>query len=191
MWNFFEQPWTLLGAAVLVLLGVLTFRSIWDEKRRPWQWFLPVGCAILAVGLDLGVTTDLEKVNRIIKIGLKAAEAEDCRTIAGLIASDYQDSYHKDRESLLRQCRTRLVPPAVKKARKIAASVEVTPPDAKASLSMWITFDKDSFWAQSYKPNALIVADLYFRKQPDKTWLIDRIEVRELDKMPVSWSATE
>ena len=58
MWNIFEQPWTLLGAAVLVLFGVLTFRSVWSEKRKPWQWLLPAGVALLGVGLDLAVTTD-------------------------------------------------------------------------------------------------------------------------------------
>ena len=42
MFNFFEQPWTLLGMSILVLFGVLTFRSVWAEKRKWWQWLLPV-----------------------------------------------------------------------------------------------------------------------------------------------------
>ena len=60
MWDFFEQPWTLLAAAVLVLFGVLTFRSVWSEKRKWWQWLLPLGVTALALGLDFGVATDLE-----------------------------------------------------------------------------------------------------------------------------------
>jgi hypothetical protein len=191
MWNIFEQPWTLLGAAVLVLFGVLTFRSIWYEKRRSWQWLLPAGVAVLAVGLYLAVTTDLEKINQVMKTGLKAVEAENCDAIARLIADDYQDSYHKSKESLLNRCRAHLVPPAVQKIRKVSAKVEVSPPNAKATLTMWITFDKGSFWAQNYKPTALVTVDLYCRKQPNKTWLLNRAEVRELDKMPVSWSATD
>jgi hypothetical protein len=191
MWNICEQPWTLLGAAVLVLFGVLTFRSIWYEKRRSWQWLLPAGVAVVAVGLDLGVTTDLEKINQVIKTGLRAVEAEDCGAIARLVADDYQDSYHKSKESLLSQCRARLVPPAVKKIRKVSANVEVSPPDAKATLTIWITFDKDSFWAQNYKPTALVTVELYFRKQPNKTWLLHRAEVRELDKMPITWSVAK
>jgi hypothetical protein len=187
MWNIFEQPWTLLGAAVLVLFGVLTFRSLWYEKRRSWQWLLPAGVAVLGVGLDLGVTTDLEKINQVMKAGLKAVETENCAAIAGLIADDYQDSYHKDKESLLGQCRARLVPPAIQKVRKIGAKVEVSPPNAKATLTMWFTFDKDSFWAQAYKPTALVTVQLYFRKQPNKTWLLNRAEVREVDKTPVTW----
>jgi len=155
MWNIFEQPWTLLGAAVLVLFGVLTFRSVWYEKRKPWQWLLPTSLALLGVGLDLGVTTDLEKINHVIKTGLQAVEAEDCPAIARLIAEDYQDSYHRSKESLLSRCRARLTPPAVQKVRKISVKVEVSPPDAKAMIVVWLTFDKDSFWAQAYKPTAL------------------------------------
>lgn len=191
MWNFFEQPWTLLGAAVLVLFGVLTFRSIWSERRRPRQWLLPVGVAVLGVGLDLGVTTDLEKINHVIKTGLKAVEEENCAVLARLIADDYQDSYHKSKESLMGQCRTRLVPPAVLKVRKIAAEVKISPPDAKAALTMWFTFDKDSFWAQAYKPTALIAVELHFRRQPDRSWLLSRAEVREVDKMPVTWGVAK
>ena len=86
MWNFFEQPWTLLGAAVIVLLGVLTFRIVWPEKRAWWQWLLPVGIAVLAVGLDWAVATDYEKIDRIGKIAMRAAEQEDCAALGRLLA---------------------------------------------------------------------------------------------------------
>jgi len=191
MWNVFEQPWTLLGAAVLVLFGVLTFRSVWDEKRRPWQWFLPAGVALLGVGLDLAVTTDLEKINQMIKMGLKAVQEENCAAIDPLIAADYEDSYHKSKESLMDRCRARLAPPAVQRARKVSSKIEITPPTAKVALSIWLTFDQNSVWAQAYKQTALIAVDIYLRKQPDKSWRVNRIEVREVDKMPASWGVAE
>jgi hypothetical protein len=187
MWNIFEQPWTLLGAAVLVLFGVLTFRSVWYEKRRSWQWLLPVGVAVLAVGLDFGVTTDREKINQLINTGIKAAEAANCDALARLVADDYRDSHHQSKEVLIRECRARLKPPAVRKIRKVRVQVEVTPPSGKATVAMWMTFDKDSFFAQAYKPTALITVELQFRQQPDKTWLASRLEPREVDKNPVSW----
>ncbi len=191
MWNVFEQPWTLLGAAVLVLFGVLTFRSVWSEKRRPWQWLLPAGVALLGVGLDLAVTTDLEKINQMIKTGLQAVQEENCAAIDPLIAADYEDSYHKSRESLMDQCRARLRPPAVQRARKVSSKIEITPPTAKVALSIWMTFDQNSVWAQAYKQTALIAVDVYLRKQPDKSWRVTRIEVREVDKMPASWNVAQ
>ena len=190
MWNVFEQPWTLLGAAVIVLFGVLTFRSVWFEKRRWWQWLLPVGVAALGLGLDYGVATDLEKVNGLVKAGIAAVEQEDCVAIARLLAADYEDSYHKSRQALLNRCRLRLVPPAVERATRFATQVQLTPPEAVVTLTLMMQFDKDSFWARNYKTSAIVKVQFYLRKQPDKSWLIRRIEVLEVDKMPVTWSVT-
>ncbi|UCE47264.1 MAG: hypothetical protein JSW47_16875, partial [Phycisphaerales bacterium] len=63
MFDFFEQPYTLIGGAVLVLFGVLTFRSVLPEKRRWWQWLLPMVLAGSAFGLDAMVQTDSEQIN--------------------------------------------------------------------------------------------------------------------------------
>jgi len=150
-----------------------------------------VNVAVLGVVLDLAVTTDLEKINQVIRTGLKAVREENCAAIAPLIAADYQDSYHKSKESLLDRCRARLVPPAVQRIRKVSSKIEITSPEAKAALSVWMTFDKDSIWAQAYKPTALIAVDLSFHKQPDKTWRVSRVEVREVDKMPATWGVAK
>jgi len=187
MWDFFEQPWTLLAAAVLVLFGVLTFRSIWSEKRRWWQWLLPLGVAALALALDLGVATDLEKINGIIRTGIQAAEQEDCVTIARLIAPDYADSFHKSKRALMVRCADRLVPPAIEQIRRLDTIVEISPPRATATFTMLVKFDKDSYWASVYKLHALVKMQLYLRKQPDKTWLVQRAEVLEVDKISVNW----
>jgi len=187
MWNVFEQPWTLLGVAVIVLLGVLTYRSVWFEKRAWWQWLLPAGVAVLAVGLDLAVTTDLEKINGILKAGIAAAEHEDCPAIARLIAPNYEDSYHKDKQALVEHCRSRLVPPAIERITKVARALEITPPTATATLTLGVRFEKESYWARSYKPGAIVKARFWLRKQPNKDWLVTRIEVLEVDTFTVSW----
>ena len=190
MWDVFEQPWTLLGAAVIVLLVVLTIRSVLPEKRRSWQWLLPLGVAALALGLDAAVATDHEKIYGLVKAGIRAAEQEDCAAIARLLSPDYEDSYHKSKETIMSRCRTRLVPPAIEKVRKIASEVRITPPEATATFTVLLQFDKNSFWAQNYKPSALVVMQFYVRKQSDGTWLVRRAEVVEVDKMPVTWSVT-
>lgn len=188
MWNVFEQPWTLLGAAVIVLLGVLTYRSVWFEKRKWWQWLLPAGVAVLAVGLDLAVATDLEKINGILKTGIAAAEHEDCRAIARLIAPDYEDSFHKDKTALVEHCRVRLEPPAVERVRKIGRVLEIKPPTATATLTLGVRFEEGSYWARaSGQGGAIVKARFWLRKQPDKSWLVTRIEVLEVDGMTVSW----
>ena len=187
MWDVFERPWALLGAAVIVLFVVWTIRSVWPEKRRWWQWLLPLGVAALAFGLDAAVATDLEKINGALKAGIRAAEEEDCTALARLIAGDYEDSYHKSKEALISRCRARMNAPAIEKVRKIASEVKITPPEAVATFTLMMQFEKNSYWAQAYKPSALVVLEFYLRKQPDGTWLVRRAEVREVDKMPVNW----
>lgn len=189
MWDVFEQPWTLLGAAVIVFLIVQTIRSVWPEKNRWWQLLLPVLVAALGIGLDLAVATDHEKINAIVKAGIRAAEAEDCTALARLIASDYEDSYHKSKAELIGHCRSRLEPPSIEKVRKIASDVQVTPPEAVATFTIMVQFHKDSYWAKAYKPSALVVLEFRLHKQPDGSWLVYRAEVKEVDKMPVNWGA--
>lgn len=187
MWNFFEQPWTLVGAAILVLFGVLTFRSVWDEKRRWWQWLLPLGVVALAFGLDYVVATDREKIHSVVRAGIEAAEQEDCVAIARLIAEDYEDSYHNSKRALLARCQSRLEPPAVEKIRRIDMLLEISERTAVATFTMWVSFEEHSYWARNYKPNALVKMQFYLQKQPDGTWLVNRAEVKEVDKMAVHW----
>jgi len=190
MWDVFEQPWTLLGAAVVVLFVVWTVRSVWPEKARSWQWLLPLGVAALAFGLDHAVATDLEKVNAVVKAGIQAAEAEDCTALARLIAPDYEDSYHKSKEELIAHCRSRLESPSIEKVRRIASEVKITPSEAVATFTIMLKFHKDSYWAKAYKPSALVVLEFRLRKQRDNSWLVHQAEVREVDKMAVNWGVT-
>lgn len=188
MWDVFEQPWTLLGAAVLVLMGVLTFRSVVPEKKRWWHWLLPLAVAALAVGLDEFVATDLEKTNALVDTCLQAVEDEDCPTIARLLDDDYEDSFHTSKDRLMARCRDKLTPPAIESIKRISTATELEPPTARMIFTLLVKFDKESRWARMYKPSALIKIEVRMAKQPDGTWLISRIEILEADKMPVSWS---
>ena len=158
MWDLFEQPWTLVGVAAL------------------------------GFGLDYAVTTDLEKIYGIIKTSMAAAEQEDCAALARLLAADYEDSYHKNKQALVDHCLERLVPPAVEQIRKVAAAVTLTPPQAVVTLTMSVKFEPDSHWARSAgKTGVLVKAQFWLRKQADGRWLVTRIEVLEVDMMAVNW----
>jgi len=187
MFDIFEQPWTLIAAAVLVLFGILTFRSIFPEKRRWWQLLVPVAIAAGSFGLDFFVQTDLEKINAIIDAGIKAVEEENCNAIGAIIADNYQDSYHKTKKDLMAHCRMELSAPVVEKNKKSACLVELSPPEAKATLFVLITFDKNSHVSQEYKSFILVKVKLYLQKQRDKSWLITRVEVLEIDRQRVAW----
>lgn len=187
MFNFFEQPWTLTGVAVLVLLALLQFRSIFPEKRHWWQLLLPVFLTAFAFGLDFFVKTDLEKIRAVVQIGIKAVEQENCYAIEAIIAENYSDSHHDTKASLMTHCRDELARSPVEKNKKVSLFIEITSPQATADLTVWMRFNEAAFIAQNYKALFLIEVKLHLQKQPDKSWLINRVELIEVDKQPVSW----
>lgn len=187
MFNFFEQPWTLTGAAVIVLFGILTFRSVFPEKRHWWQFLLPVLVAVAAFGLDLAVKTDLEKINSVIKTSINALQEEDLDTLDTVIAENYNDSYHNSKTHLLNHCRQRLMSNKIQKNKMTSRLVKISSPNATATIFVTTTFEKDSFIAQNYKPFLFSKIELHFEKQSDKKWLINHAEILELDRQSVSW----
>jgi len=187
MFNFFEQPWTLLAAAVLTLFGMFTFRSIFPEKRRRWQLLLPLFLAASAFGLDFAVQTDLEQIRAVIKTGIKAVEQENPSGIEAIIADDYHDSYHDSKAILMAHCRKELSRSPVEKNKKAGLLIEMSPPQAAVVLTVWTRFNKESYVAQNYKQLFLIEVRLSLQKQHNKSWLINRAELLELDRQPVNW----
>jgi len=188
MSDIFEQPWTLVGAAVLVLFGMLTFRSFFPEKRRWWQLLVPVFLTVAAFGMDMLVQTDTEKINSVINAAIKSVQQEDCSAIGAVIANNYSDSYHGTKKQLLDHCRRELSKPLVEKGKKTGLLIKISDPNATAILFAAIIFDKDSYISQNYKSFLQVKARLSLRKQPDKRWLISRIEILELDRQPTSWN---
>ena len=188
MFDIFEQPWTLVGAAVLVLFGMLTFRSFCSEKRRCWQLLVPVFLTVAAFGVDMLVQTDRERINSVINTAIKAVHQEDCSAIEVVIANNYSDSYHSTKKHFLDHCRRELSKPLVDKGKKTGLLIDISDSNATAILFAVIVFDKDSYISQNYKSFLLIKARLSLRKQPDKRWLISRIEILELDRQPTNWN---
>jgi hypothetical protein len=187
MLNIFEQPWTLTVVAVLVLFGLFQFRSIFPEKRHWWQLLLPVFLVFAAFGLDFFVKTDLEKIRAVVQTGIKAVEQENCDAIEKIIADNYSDSHHDSKASLMTHCRDELARSPVEKNKKAGLLIEIKPPQATADLTVWMRFNEAAFIAQNYKALFLIEVRLHLQKQPDKSWLINRVELIEVDKQPMSW----
>lgn len=187
MLNVFDQPWTLVGVAVLVLFGVLTFRGVWDKKRHWWQWLIPLFVAGSGFGLDFLVKTDPEKITSVLETGIQAVRDEDCDEIESILADDYYDSLHDAKEDLMARCRRRLSKPIVEKNTRTALQMEISPPKATAALTCVIKFEKESDIYQNYRPFLFLKLELHLRKQPDREWLINRAEVLEIDRQPANW----
>jgi len=187
MFDLFEQPWTLVGAAVLVLFGMLTYRSVFPEKRRWWQLAAPAFIVAAAFGTDLLVQTDREKINALLKRGMKAVEQKNLDALAAIISADYYDSFHKSKEELMAHSWKEMERSGVQKIKKNSALIQLSPPHATATIIVVVRFEQASYIAQNYKPWLLIKLRVNLQKQPDKNWLVTRAEVLEVDKQPVQW----
>ena len=186
MFNIFEQPWSLLIAAVLTLCVMLILRRIYSEKRYWWQLLLPAVLAAAAFGLDLLVQTDLEKVKAVISTAVKAVEQENCDAIEAIISPGYSDSFHNTKERLMQHCRARLSEPLVDKAYKTILEIDVSPPAATVTFTVRIKFDRQSY-VYEFKRLMLTKVKLNLQKEQDNRWLINQAEILEIDRQPVDW----
>ena len=188
MFGIYEQPWTLIGLAVIVLFGVLTYRSVVPEKRHAWQWLIPLFIVALAFGADALVKTDTEKINDIISAGMQAVETENFNTMESYLSDDYHDSLHRSKEQLIEHVQRELPKNVVEKCKKTNSLFVFTPNKAHVNLFMQIILSKDSDYAQLYGIGLFsIKLDLVFIKQNDK-WLIQNIEIRSANQQPITWS---
>jgi hypothetical protein len=191
MFDIFEQPWTLVGAAVIVLFGLFTFRSVFPEKRRRWQLLVPVLVVVLAFGLDGIVRTDLERIDAVIAKGIKAVKEEDFRAVESILSDRYSDSYHSTKKDLLDHFRRVLSEPLVATHKETGRLVDIKGTEATVVLFTTVTFEKDSRVAQNYVSFLMTKSKLYLRKSRTPSegpkWLISRIEVLELNRQPANW----
>ena len=187
MYDFFEQPWTLIGAAVLVMFGIFTFRSVFPERRRWWQLLVPAIIVASAFGLDGIVQTDLEKINAVIDTGIKAVKEEDFSTVESILSDRYSDSYHRTKQHLLDHFKRVLSEPLIANHKPTGRLVDIKGSQATVVLFTTVTFEKNSRIAQNFTSFLMTKTKLALEKQPDDQWLLQRIEVLELNRQPANW----
>jgi hypothetical protein len=187
MLNIFQQPWTMLLVAVVTSLVISIYRWLFPEKSRWWQLLIPIVIALAGVALDFFVKTDLEKISALLKTGMKAVEQENTDAVDAIIAPHYNDSYHNTKEDLMRYCQMMLAQPLVEKNKKLALSIEMSTPTATATFTVVTKFDKQSYIYQSYLHSLVTKMQLQLQKQHDKSWLITRAEILELNRQPANW----
>lgn len=153
------------------------------------MWLAPVLIAGAAFGLDRLVETDMEKIRTVIFTAAKAVEEEKCEAIEGLISENYSDSFHKTRKQLMRHCKGVLSGPFVEKNVARIASIEESSPKATVIFTVRVIFDKQSYLYQMYKQEIFAKLEADLEKQADGRWLMCRVEILEIDRMPAQWNA--
>ena len=188
MLNVFESPWLILAGSVVLFMVMGTWRSVFPEKRHRLQMAAPILLALCAILLDVLVATDREQIERIIKTLHASTQEENLDAFAELIAPDYRDPLHTSRQQLLDKLLSWISRSKVQKARKIGRTWErLDASDARVSFRSGVVFDKDSAIARTYKQQYLTRVRLHLKKQPNRRWLIQEIELIQVDGQSFSW----
>jgi len=191
MWDFYEQPWTLLGIAVISLFVVWTYRSVCDNKRHWWQFLIPILIATAGFGIDHFVQTDSENIEGILNAGIKAIEVENFSQIDSYLSDDYRDSLHPSKERLLEHAQSQLNTNIIEKCKmnaKPLITFSQNHTKAKANMFFRIIMGKDSPITQEYSiPLFNLSVDVYFIKR-NENWLIENIEIRNVNNIQARWS---
>lgn len=170
------------------MFGVLTFRSVLPEKRRWWQWLLPIALIVAAFGLDALVETDSEQINALIDAGIEAVSTRNIAGVDRILSPNYRDSAHGSRERLLYYCQQAVEQNQVVEAkRKGVRLTDISHSGTTANVFIQMIFDQNSYFAENYKPSAQVRVDVTFEKRPGPGWLVRCVELRSIDGQPCSW----
>jgi hypothetical protein len=183
----FEQPWLLLTAAALSLAVTITIRQAFLEKSRPWHFSIPVLLVIAAFGLDFFIRTDLEKINLLIKTGMRAVENDRPDLIDRIISPDYFDSYHSSKDMLMEHCRNILNRLKIEKNKKLDMKIETSPPTAAINLEVLTKFDEGKLPKEFPARFVKTKLKLNLEKVRGKKWLIKRLEPLEINNHRARW----
>jgi len=186
--SIFEQPWALLGTAIVILFVILVIRMLMPEKRQWWQLAIPLILAAAAFGADYFVKTDLEQIKTVIKTAVDGVKTENTDLIEPLISENYQDPSHQTKKQLMSHCRNKLSEPVVEKAITRIAEINITRQNAAATFTVNIVVDPQS-QLHDFQRIMLVKVMFALQKEQNKKWLIRQIEILELNKQPFTPSS--
>jgi hypothetical protein len=186
--SVFEQSWPLLVAALVVFLVVGTWRAVLPEKNRWWQWCIPLAVVLLALGLDMAVATDHEQILSLSQKLIHAVAAEDIDDIDRLLAPDYRDSLHRDRDAFLSHVRSGLTHSPVHKLTRLNREIEsLNAPEASLTMETILVFEKESRIASLYRQQFFASVRLHLIKSSRRVWLLQRLDLLTIDRQPMGW----
>jgi len=186
MWNVFEQPWTLLITAAVLLLLVACIRPFVNEKYKRRLWLIPLLVAVMGPALDLAVQTDREKIEDVLDTGVTALENEDCDAIAAIIANNYSDSIHSDKADFMRSCRNILQPPMIGKIYASILDMNISGKSSSVTMLNRIFFDEKSDYV-NFARLILVKVQIELEKGTDGNWLVSQTEILAVNNQPSQW----
>lgn len=186
MMFIYEHFWLGLAVAGILLIAIIWSKQFELRKIKLWQWLLVLIIALASVSLDYFVQTDNEKIRTIITKIVKAAQNEDIDTISKCVTDDYHDSFNVNKMAFLDRARSRLTGNLIEKNVLAFISVDIHPPSASSIFTVRVLFDPHGP-VYDYQKQMIFKVEARLTEKDDN-WLINRLEVMEVDMHPINWS---
>ncbi len=183
MFNIFEQPWTMLVAAVISLLIILVIRAALPDKRRFWQFLIPAAVAAAGFGMYYFVETDAEQIASVIQQAGRAAQRGDCQAIEPLLAENYQDRYHRSKDAAMRSCKSRLSAAMIERVVVRITETEVQGAAGNTVFTARVVFEEGS---QVYFGQMLFKLQAELSRSSG-SWRITSVDLLEINNRPANW----
>ncbi len=148
---------------------------------------IPVLIAVLGFGLDLLVASNTERIDSLIETMINSIQEEKPRQFERIVSDDYADSVHSSKDSFMQYVNARLSKPVVENAYEAILTRELSARRAEIVMTIRFVFDKEGEVYQSFTRLILAKINLDLVKEKDGRWLIERIEILELNKQPTRW----
>ena len=188
--NIFYQPWTLIVIGLSAELALLIGARFWPLKVRRKHLLTGPILIVLALGLDYLVTTDTEKIKAVVATVVKAAEEENAQQIIACVGPTFHSKLGESREHFALFCRKLFSQPQIEENVLRSPQIQLDKTKATARFALATKIDSRSPWAQ-WLLQANTVWEFRLEKQPDKTWLIVRIDFLELNGNRLDWTPNQ
>jgi len=188
MLEIFDQPWTILCFSI-ILLGVFwTINAVNPARHCWWQFVIPILVALAGFSLDYFVQTNQEKIASAITAAVSAIEDESPGRLAVTLSNEYKDSFHRNKQAILKNFESKLESKLFKKINMRILSLEISDnsQDATARVSARAIFDEGSFVAQTYKAVFDTMVEIKLSKNNDQ-WLITKVDLQTVDRQSMKW----
>ena len=187
MTNVLETPWLLLSISLFTLVVVALIRQANPDKGRYWLLLLPLAIAVVAILLWLGIKTDKQKIETLLKNARNAIVAEDADRLGALLADDYSDRSHRSKAQLITFMKSFFKNTKIAKApRRRRTPPIITENTATVETLHRVHLEPNSAYSQAATPYS-VKTKFYLKKTEDGQWLLVRTELKEVNFQPFNW----
>ncbi len=188
MFNFTNQPWTLLIIGLLIAVIVFMYRDYLKPRIKLILFLAALGVITAGFGIDHFFVSDKEQIKNVILTASKAVENEDVQTFAETISDDYRDSRHTTKQQILRYFNWRLNKPLIKKNITRIRPFEVNSDQATVFFTVRVLFEEESWVYRDYMQQIPFGLEVELEKENGK-WRIISAELKTMNLQPAQWES--